>query len=470
MINFNRVSDIDYMNDFDNANVFGANTTTIVQSGSVAYNDENWNTSVLAQTYQVLDQNLYVENTPYSLLPQINVAANYPSTIKYLDYGFNSQLTDFYKSPLATGDDYPVTGIRTYINPFISAPLKKQWGGITPKIVFNQTNYNLGHTQNNGYPDSQINRSIPILTVDSNLNLFRNYIYKDTPYQQTLTPRLFYTYIPYKNQSNIPLFDTSYSNFSYSSLFNPNRFTGADRINNANQLSYALETSINQKDNGNILFRGGIGQMIYFQPQKVTLSTTDQSPYYQNKLSDIAGFMSYQFIDDWYMNTSFTYNQYLRQLDTQSYAIQYMPDEDHIFNISYSNILGNYSLLTSQQLQEGVSPPNTSQITTSALWKLTNHWATVGLINYDFISKRTTNMYAGVQYNAASWVFKLLYQRYVNIDNDPNNPAIISGPLNTSIVFQITLKGLGSPLSQGNSDQLLNLVPGYNPDSVFSSQ
>ena len=470
---FNRVSDTEYMNDFNNGNVFDANTTTIVQSGSVAYNDQNWSLSVLAQTYQVLEQDLLLANIPYSILPQINIAASYPTTIKYLDYGFKSQLTNFYKSPLSP-DNYQVTGIRTYISPFISAPLTKQWGGITPKVEFSQTNYNLGHTaqtpSQSEFPNNQINRSLPILTVASNLNFFKNYKYKDTSYQQTLTPRIFYTYIPYRDQSNIPLFDTSYSNFSYQSLFTPNRFSGYDRINNANQLSYALETSINQKDNGNILFRGGIGQMIYFQPQRVTLSTTNNTTYYQNKLSDIAGFMSYQFINDWYMSSSITYNQYLRQLDSQKYAIQYMPDEDHIFNISYNKQLGDYSLLTAQQIQNGITAPNSSQITTSALWKLTNHWATVGLVNYDFSSNRTTNMYAGVQYNAASWIFKLLYQRYVNIDNNSNNPSVISGPLNTAILFQISLKGLGSPLSQGDSNQLLHLIPGYNANSVFSSQ
>jgi LPS-assembly protein len=482
-INFNYVTDEDYYKDFDGNNIFSTNTTLLTQEGQLNYADQNWNVNGTVLNYQVLDNDLLLDNQPYSTLPQISANGNFPNTIRYLNYGLDNQFTYFHKG--ASGGVNQVDGQRLYVSPYIAAPLQRTWGHFTPKLTLTQTNYQLQNTGEvaaptsggfgqKAYPDSSINRTLPIFTIDTGLTFDRSFTLNKNKYTQIVEPRLFYNYIPYRDQSNIPLFDTSFTNFTYNSLFQANRFTGYDRINNANQLSYALQTEVNDEKTGQLLLSAGIGQMVYFTKQKVSLCRKNgcidtENPSAKNQFSDTVAFLNYQFITDWYLQSGMSFDQNTGNVDNQSYAVQYMPDPDHIFNLSYQNIVHDYSLLTPSAIRgnngAGSAPPQVSQVSTSAVWKLTEHWSTVGLWNYDFNSSRTINMYAGFQYNASSWAFRFLAQRYVSVDNTSgNNPSVITGPLTNAIVFQVQLKGLGG-MGSGDLSSPLNLIPGYSPNT-----
>ena len=127
-----------------------------------------------------------------------------------------------------------------------ASALNWSWGFLKPSLKYAYTQYDLdldgrGQSTLASYEsfDSSQNRSVPIFSVDSGLYLDRNQWFgKD--YRQTLEPRLFYLYVPEEDQDDIPIFDTGESSFSYSSLWRENRFSGKDRIGDANQVSLGV--------------------------------------------------------------------------------------------------------------------------------------------------------------------------------------------------------------------------------------
>ncbi len=91
-------------------------------------------------------------------------------------------------------------------------------------------------------------------------------------FRQTLEPRLYYVYIPFAEQNQLPVYDTAESDFNLAELFTENQFSGWDRINNANQISAALTSRLLDPTTGAEWIRGTLAQRYYFEPQEVTLN------------------------------------------------------------------------------------------------------------------------------------------------------------------------------------------------------
>ena len=97
-------------------------------------------------------------------------------------------------------------------------------------------------------------------------------------FRQTLEPRLYYVYIPFTEQNQLPVYDTAESDFNLAELFTENQFSGWDRINNANQISAALTSRLLDPKTGAEWIRGTLAQRYYFEPQEVTLPTRRPAP------------------------------------------------------------------------------------------------------------------------------------------------------------------------------------------------
>lgn len=468
-LQYEYIGDPNFYNDFSGGNLNQTTQSLLNRQALFSYNDTHWNASINAQSYNAINSELSLENRPYDTLPQININATYPDIANGVNLKWDNQITNFYKSPL--NGQTQVEGQRLYVAPKIEIPLTNTWGYIKPSVGINARAYQLQNTTNSvqNFNNSSATSVLPILNLDAGLYFDRDFQYSGANYQQTLEPRLFYTYIPYQNQQDIPLFDTSLTNFTYQSLFMTNQFIGYDRINNANQASLALETNIIDRDTGTNKLSAGIGQMVYFADRKVNMCqgiNSDcqayQQPYSDAPTSPVVGFASWQFLPDWYLQTGLTYRLQNSQMENQSYSFQYRPDEKHILNFGYQNIQNNYAMLTPQKIQPYTPPPRLSQVTVSGIWKFTEHWALTGLYSYAFNANQATNMFAGVEYNDCSWAIRFLAQRSVDSSSDPNQPSEITGPLNNSFMVQLELKGLGGS-SSGSIQERMQMISGYNP-------
>ena len=388
------------------------------QQLNVDYADETWRFNALAQKYQTLDQISY----PYERLPQMTLTGN-----RY----FGDFNTNLYTQLVAfdTNNNAPplVTGTRFTIYPSISLPMARSYGYLTPKIGIHHTNYSLNDDPNK---QNAISRTLPILSVDSGLFFDRDFKIANRGYLQTVEPRLFYTYIPESKQSKIPVFDTSESDLNFSSLFSENQFSGNDRINNANQLSFSLTSRLIESATGTQRLSASIGQRYYFADQKVALPGAELR---KNNSSDIIAGLTTNLKTSLNLDAFWQYNTDNSQSVRTTITSRYNPEPGKALNLSYS-----------------YRRDSIDQLDVSAQWPLKPGWYGVGRINYSLREKQLIESIAGLEYNAGCWQARTLLQRV----------ETATAKANYALFFQLELGGLAS-IGNNPLSVIKRSVPGY---------
>src|SRR3989338_2793324 len=198
---------------------------------------------------------------------------NYPAS-PHVNYLMSAETVEFsrqlnpgevFNSP--SGD--PTSGVRTNLQPGVGLSWNNAYSYVKPTLQWEFTQYDLSN-QLTGYPND-ITRSLPIVDIDSGIYFDRTAALFSHDYDQTLEPRLFYLYVPYRSQYQIPTFDTSTQTFSFDQLFQTNRFTSVDRIGDADQLALALSTRFLDQDTGEEKSSFGIGRIYYAHNREVML-------------------------------------------------------------------------------------------------------------------------------------------------------------------------------------------------------
>lgn len=473
--NYDYVSDSQFYNDFSAGNINLVTKTLLDREFNLSYTNEIINTSLQFLDYGVVDQSMFLANTPYGKLPDFNFNIDVSKYLPdYLQFSVKTQNTYFYKREAGilgagTPTGSMVNAFRSYDSPKLALDLSESWGYFTPSLEIPIRYYQLQNHTNDIIQFNQNNATsvIPIFNIDAGAYFDKEFTTDKGAYTATLLPRLFYTYIPYQDQTNLPLFDTNFTNEQYMQMFQVNRFVGGDRINNANQLTYALEHTITNQEDGSTLLSAKIGQQIFFADRLVGLTQGNQAPnvnrllpFYNSTFSPIMGSFSYQVLQNIYASADINYRVETGNVEYQVYQLQYKSENNNIFNISYNNIAYNWASMTSQQIIDGVAPQPQQTITASAILKLTDSWAIAALVNYDFIQQSITNTFVGLQYDANSWAIRGLIQRSAYTSNNPNNPQAV-GALNNTYVLELELKGLGGVYGANGLAQRLSQINGY---------
>lgn len=474
-VNYNDVSDANYFTDLENNNAQISNQSYLSREINLTSSYNNFSTGTYIRDYKIIDPSLNLGNRPYNTLPELDFATQsnfYSNHYLNINFDLNSQLTNFQKDDVVD-QTLPIEGLRANLHPIISMPLSQNYGYITPSLGLNTIAYSLQNAGVNNFSSNNPSMADPIFNLDTALNFDRSFGFLNNNYEQTLTPRLAYLNIPYINQNDFPVFDSSIIPFTYDALFNTNRFNGGDRQGDANQLSYSLSTDF-RNDSGQELFNLGVGQIAYFQDRRVSLcqSTpgnnciTTENPTYNQGFSDIAGETNLWLTQALKFHYDFTFNQNKPMFDIQNYQIQYMPNPQHIFNLGFSSNRSDYSLLNTEQLLTGTPPPMLAQITSSFVWQLNPLWNFIGSWNYSTNQKRTIDMFSGLEYSPCSWAFRFIWHRYL-LNQDVNDPNELDGHSTQAFAIQFELKGLGN-IGDSKIQYLAQQIPGYQPSSGFS--
>lgn len=453
-VNYNYLSDPTFQQDLNQGDIVTANQLYSSRQTALSKQFAHWQVSALVQHYKVLNTILRIANQPYSVLPQIEANGDYQLFSPNFLFHMDNQFSNFYKST-----DGVVTGQRYHTRPSLTYQFQRDSGYITPELQLDATHYQLKSNPR----VNQINRILPIVSIDSGLYFVRNFKWGQGSYEQTLNPRLYYLYVPYRNQADIPLFDTSIISPSYYTLFMSNRFSGLDRQSNANQISYAVDTSINNQA-GSSLIDLSVGQSMYFQKRKVTLCQTSgcikyEDPTYANQFSDLMSQMQLNLGNHWSIQNQVAFNLSTRQPDSQQYGFHYQTDNMHIFDLAYQNSNLDYALLTPEQIESGKTPPQISQILISSAWGVLPNLMVYGQWDYAFNANRTVDVFAGLEYSSCCWAFRFLFHRFIS-NADPNNPASLDGATDSVPMIEFELKGLGGT-NYDTSNALLDRIPGY---------
>lgn len=428
-INWNGVSDDYYWQDLT-SRLLQTSQVQLPRQVVLGYTPAPWlQTSMQVLRYQTLqiDPNNPISR-PYFLEPQLNMLAYKPNVFK-MDVSAIGQFSRFTHVDAAR-----VQGDRMVLYPQLSLPIVHPAFQITPKVGLHLSKYSLDE-QASGLPNT-FSRALPTFSLDSTVVFERegNWFGKD--YIQTLEPRLYYVNIPYKDQSNIPLFDTGLSDFNFAQIFSENRYSGYDRINDANQLTAALTTRLLDGTTGVERFKAMLGQRYYFKPQRVAIpgETTRQDDF-----SNIVAAFNGLIAPKTYADVAWEFNYRDNVSERFSAGARFQPEYGKVLSASY------------RYTRDALTGKSTvDQVDVAGQWPISAHWYAVGRYNYSLRDSKPLEVIAGLEYNASCWSARMVVQRLGAIVGTPND----------SLFFQLELNDFGS-IGANPIGLLRRSIPGY---------
>jgi LPS-assembly protein len=438
---YNHASDASYLYDYGNA--LSHTPVYLLQSGAaISGSGKWWSASFGATTYQNTNPFATDASLPYRQLPYATFSLDMPLA-RWLDAGVDTSAVMFRKPGF-------VEGQREDLYPYLTADFGSPAWFVRPRLAWRYTAYqlsdgyqnygyygSLGGTGTSPFTEQSPSRSLPIVSLDTGLVFDRSTSLFGSDYTQTLEPRLYYLYVPYRNQDNLPLFDTNLMSFDYWQLFSTNQFSGADRQMDANNLTAALTTRL-LDDGGVERVSASIGQIHYFSPQRVLGTDWTGSAYVAQ--------LDVQLSDRWRLNSSYQWSPNSRNVEMASLGVQHRLGDNGILNFSYHYRRG---LL--------------EQYSASVVYPLFGNWRVLGAWTYAPAIKSsydnptgTVDALLGVEYDSCCVTLRLVDRNYVNqsyYGNIPPPTASNTNRRDNAIMFEIVFKGLGS--TGGQIDPLL---------------
>lgn len=429
-VTYGEVSDDEYLEDFGNQ-LDLTSVRNIERRGDLVYGGDGWKLLSRLQDFQTVDTNLLPRNRPYARLPQLLF------TMSKLDVGPGIQL--------GLGGEYnyfrhsvKVQGHRAALQPYAVWPIRKSYGHLIPQLNLYLAGYDL-QDRTPGENDTP-SYALPSFNLDGGLVFERTIQWFDHESLQTLEPRLFYLYTPFTDQDDIPVFDSSELSFSFNSLFRQNRFTGRDRIGDANQLTLGLTSRTLSMESGKELLRASIGQILYFRDRDVQISGLPE----EESSSAIAGELSARILQDWSGRTSFQWDPSSETDRSKKRALElhYQTRDDRLINLAYRFDLGTSEATRYEDTDLSFRMPVNRQI------QLVGRWY------YSLLHSETLEAFAGVEYGQCCWRMRLLGH---HLKNKPDSAG------SNSFMVQVELAGMGS-IGQQIDNFLERGIYGYHAD------
>jgi LPS-assembly protein len=464
------VSDSNYFQSF----AVGTEQTSVTyleRRADLLYYDDAWRIRAQLQNFQTIDTSVVDSERPYSRVPRVQASALYPIENSNFEFVFDSEAVNFLRG-------VGPTGVRLNLSPEIRWSSRGPGYFFEPAVGYDFTQYDL---QNAGLGlPSTPTRSLPYARLDTGL-VFEREAGSQGQRTQTLEPRLVYSYVPYRNQNELPIFDSGLPDLNLTELFRTNRYVGSDRIGDANQVALAVTTRLFDTISGTQYLSATIGQIRYFSIPRVGLPADPLTPgaaqlaqntpivnplelpgdalliargqpfvpYYPGEpiyginrngfaqplglnsqtpgafpASDIVAEVVLTGYKHLGVNLDYQWNPYTSQTEKSEISVQYRPDSSRVINIGY-------------RFQEGIL----KQWDGSFAWPIAEHWNTVGRWVYSLQDRQTIEQVAGFEYKSCCYKVQLVQRRYLSIRPGTTTAG---GTLDTSIALQLELTGLSS--------------------------
>jgi LPS-assembly protein len=463
----NKVSDKEYFQDLGNALSMSTYSSFLLSQANLGYANEGVSLRGHVDSYQSIDKAILDTGMPYKRLPQVNLDLDHAFKFMPLNTSMGAEYVYFQHDAI-------VNGQRANIKPSVSLPLQTASAFLTPKVSLQHTQYALSDPKGaTSTMDSSISRTLPIFSTDTGLFLEKDVNFSNRSYLHTLEPRLFYLYIPKTDQSNIPIFDTSFYDPSFNSLFLENRFSGLDRLGDANQLTAAVTTRLVDSKTGREKLKLSVGQIAYFQDRKVNLDVGNPLPlsykeplpgYFPDtdRFSNLIGELGAGLTDHVSLSSGVQWNPHLNDVVRHNVALHYINEPGEIINLGYryrKNII--IPDPSGKRLYDVINSD------VSFHWPVYNDWSAVGRWTYSLLNNSTQESFLGVEKENCCWRFRVIGRRWINsliLNQDPNlqNAALTidttaTGVSQTGVFFQIELKsltGVGEKLDEFFQQQI----------------
>ena len=462
-IDFNKVKDDNYFMDFG-SNIGMSSTNHLLQQGEVLYYDNYWNMQARLQQFQSLHPFDGPQNSAiYKKLPQIAIKNTYDELPYGFQWAMQGDFTHFLHQHNPFTNDKYTTGNRSQLRPALSLPILQPAWFIKPKIQLDVLAYSLdvGASDIKAIkPRSQ--RALPMFDLDSGLIFERDFTLKEEAYIQTLEPRLYYLYVPFRKQDNLPNFDTAYTGFDYTQLYWDNRFSGLDRIGDANQITTGLTSRLFNEKTGRELLSLTAGQITYLRDPRVTTCPAGdkncinlQLPNQKQHHSSWVGLVRYSLHDMWTARVYTEWDPYQKHTDKKTLTLQYHPEPLSVLNIGYQFLRRNPAKLDPKTGR----PERLEQADLSSAWALTEKWRLLGRWHYDLNNRKSNDISMGVEQQGCCTAVRLFVSRFLRPYDDAMPNA--KRQYTKGIFFEFVFKGFAGVGSNKIDSTLSRVIPDY---------
>lgn len=397
------VSDPAYFEDLGSNGIDLSSDSFLDRSARFLYQSPaSYSVQMLVQDYQKITSNLTQVEAPYRRLPQIVFNTETRNSFLYSRAGLTGEYSNFAR-------DDSIEGQRIDIDPYIKIERDTIAWYSKAQLDYRYTDYRLTGTAPgvNDQPD----RALPIFSAEYGLR-FERLLDDGTP--QLLEPRLFYLYVPYRRQDDLPVFDSGEPDFDFTQLFARNRFSGLDRISDANELTLALTGRQLDPRTGAVKVSASIGQLYRLESPRVTLPG-ETSP--DAGLTDLIGEFEYNLSTHWGTRLLAQWSPENAEFSRTGVAIRYRDDNRHMIETAY-----RYRRGLLEQTDLTVMTPLYRAISLAGRWR------------YSLRDGQSLDTYAGLRYDTCCWAADVAFRRYISDSR---------GTMNNGIYFQLELKGLG---------------------------
>jgi len=399
-LNFNRVSDEDFFldlgNDLDSSSIqFLRSDLSIRGRGTF------WQLATTFDTFQVLDTDVRQDREPYDRLPRVEFDGEWPLPAG-LSMRLNSEAVYFDRSQ-------GVTGLRVDALPELALRVVRPGWFLEPALGLRTTAYGLEDAETD---DDNPTRVQPIVSMDGGLVFERR---TASGRLQTLEPRAFYLFVPGRDQQDIPLFDTRELTFSFAQLFQTNRFSGADRQTDANQLTLALTSRLLDDENGRSIVDASIGQIVFFDEPSVTLR---DEPAEERSVSASVGEINWRPTDRFLVNAGLQWDPEDNETDVAAFGLRWQGRDARQVQLGYRFRRGTVD-----------------QVDVRGRYPVTGNLNLISRFDFSFRDSTALELLGGVEYESCCWAVRASLRRFIR-DRESDK--------RTAFFLELHLKGLGS--------------------------
>ena len=413
---YSEASDRDYFRDLG-SDLGQSSRIALRQWGQITYRAGGLFMRLWGQGFQRLDE---IRHNEYRRLPELEILYS-GRGLGPVEYSVWANGASFDRNTGGLRGLNAVTGERMHLEPRLVLPLRWPFGFLKASAAYRHTEYRLDSALG-PLENDRPRRGLTTGSLDGGLVFERDLDWFDAPLVQTLEPRLYYLYQEFEGQDDLPLFDTKALTAGYLQLFRENRFSGLDRIGDANRLTAGVTTRFFGRDNGREYLRASIGQVVHFSDRRVTLLGR-QTPDDRHDTSAIAGEIAGRIAGRWKLAGSLVWDPQDNQVDEASGMLQFQVDGRRVINLGYRN-----------RREQDID-----QTDISFYWPVSARYALFGRWNHDLVSGRVIEGMAGIEYNDCCWRLRLLARRFLD---QPAARSFENVDTDEGVFLQIVLKGL----------------------------
>ncbi len=442
-LNLERVSDDDYWRDFSRAGTQLAQRL-LPGDAQLSWAAGDMGLQLRTLKWQTLQDVTAPIVPPYDRLPQLHWRYA-PPQWGVFDVNLEADTTRFQAERRLTGQP---NATRSYALAQISRPYLAAAGFFVPKLQLHASQYEFDSPLANA--SRSYSRVLPTFSLDGGLVFERDASYLGRNFLQTLEPRAFYTYTPYRDQRLLPVYDTAANDFNFATIYTENAFGGHDRLADNNLLTLGVTTRLLDPSTGAEAARFGIAQRLRFSDQNVTLPG---APVLDERLSDLLLGAGVQWVPQWGLDSTVQFNPKTGQSIRTTIGTRYSPSHYRTVHAAYRLQRG-----TSEQLDVGWQWP------LNDLWgdkgldlgagrgQGGGRWYSVGRLNYSLQDRKLVDTVVGLEYDSCCWIGRVVLERLQNTVTSSN----------TRLLFQLEFVGF-SRLTLGSNPlaSLKQNIPRY---------